>query len=82
MQKEARAQMADWSELTKTREQSRRNMFSRALILAVEEDCLTRKPRDPEKLILIRQLGLPERYPEVQYPSPGNTPDDLENEDL
>jgi hypothetical protein len=57
-------------------------MFSRALLLAVEEDCLTRKPRDPDKHTLMQQLGLPERYPEVQYPSPGNTPDDIDSEEL
>ena len=74
--------MADWSELMKPSERSRRHLFSRSLLLAMEEDCLTRKPRDPEKHNLMLQLGLPERYPEVQYPSPGNTPRDLEDEDL
>ena len=74
--------MADWTELMKPEELSRRQIFSRALLMAVGEECLTRKPRDPDKHNLMHQLGLPERYPEVQYPSPGNTPDDLENEEL
>jgi hypothetical protein len=73
--------MADWTELKDPEGQARRKLFSRSLLMAVAEDCLTRKPRDPDKLNLMHQLGLPERYPEVQYPSPGNTPEDLENEE-
>jgi hypothetical protein len=63
-------------------ERSRRHLFSRSLLLAISEDYLTRKPRDPDKHNLMRQLGLPERYPEAQYPSPGNTPEDLESDEL
>lgn len=74
--------MADWTELMKPEKRSKRHIFSRALLLAVDEECLTRKPRDPEKHVLMKQLGLPERYPEVQYPSPGNTPDDLDDEEV
>ncbi len=74
--------MADWTELMSREARLERGAFSRSLIEAIEPDCLTRKPRDPLKRDLMRQLGLPERYPEVQYPSPGNTPDDLESEEL
>lgn len=73
--------MADWTELTDYEARRSRRLFSRSLILAVEEDCITRKPRDDVKRALMRQMGLPERYPEVQYPSPGNSPDDLEIEE-
>jgi hypothetical protein len=74
--------MADWAELIKTEDRIQRRLFSRTILLAVTADCLTRKPRDPEKRNLMLQLGLPERYPEVQYPSPGNTPEDLDSEDI
>jgi hypothetical protein len=74
--------MADWSELMKPEKRSERGRFSTSLLTAMEPDCLTRKPRDPLKRDLMRQLGLPERYPEVQYPSPGNTPPDLDDEDI
>jgi len=74
--------MANWTELMNSEERSKRHILSRAILLAVAEDCLTRKPRDPVKRSLMRQLGLPERYPEVQYPSPGNTPDDLSEDEI
>lgn len=65
--------MADWSKLMAPEERSKRRMLARSLLLAVNEDCMTRKPRDPVKRDLMRQLGLPERFPEVQYPSPERT---------
>jgi hypothetical protein len=74
--------MADWSELMKPDERLKRRILARSLLLAVEEDCMTRKPRDPAKRDLMRQLGLPERYQEVQYPSPGNTPPEIYEEEL
>lgn len=70
----------DWAKLMSHENRSKRGMFSQALIMAIGHECLTRKQRDPLKRDLMRQLGLPERYPEVRYPSPGNTPDDLEDD--
>jgi len=74
--------MKDWSEILNSEQRKARKKFSRELLGAIGSDCLTRKPRDPEKRIIMRQLGLPERYPEVQYPSPGNTPENIEKEDI
>ncbi len=74
--------MADWSELMSAEKRAERLRFSTELIASMDRDCLTRKPRDPVKLKLMRRLGLPVRYAEVQYPSPGNTPDDLEDDDF
>lgn len=72
--------MTDWEELMKPDRRSERGEFSRSLIDAVDVECLTRKLRDPDERQLMQTLGLPERYPEVNYPSPGNTPDDLDDE--
>ncbi len=70
----------DWNILMETDTRRERRHFSRNLLNAVDSDCLTRKPRDPVKHEFMLQLGLPEKYPEVQYPSPGNTPEDLDND--
>ena len=72
--------MTDWNEIMKPEKRSERGEFSGSLIKAVDAECLTRKPRDPDKRQLMQTLGLPERYSEVSYPSPGNTPDDLDEE--
>ena len=74
--------MTDWSGIMAHEERLKRREFSKALMESVGEDCLTRKPRDPEKRKIMARLGLPDKFPEVQYPSPGNTPDDLYSEDI
>jgi hypothetical protein len=74
--------MADWSELMADHERAKRGEFSRSLLMNVDLVCLTRKPRDPVKRRIMHRLGLPERYPEVQFPSPGNTPEDLYDEEI
>ncbi len=72
--------MTDWEKLMKPERRSERGEFSRSLIETVDVECLTRKLRDPAERQLMQTLGLPERYLEVNYPSPGNTPDDLDDE--
>lgn len=74
--------MDKWTGLMSKEAREKRGRFSKTLIANMDPDCLTRKPRDPEKRELIYQLGLPDRYREVQYPSPGNTPDDLDDFDI
>lgn len=74
--------MVDWTELMSKVTRAKRGEFSQALMKGIAPDCLTRKPRDPDKKALILQLGLPDRYTEVQHPSPGNTPADLYDEDI
>ncbi|HEX9743936.1 MAG TPA: hypothetical protein VGB30_00780 [bacterium] len=61
--------MTEWETLMADEDRFRRKTFARALLMAVDEDCLTRKPRDPSKETLMKQLGLPERYPEVDTKS-------------
>jgi hypothetical protein len=72
----------NWAELMSKEAREKRGEFSRALLKGIASDCLTRKPRDPDKKSLIHQLGLPDRYTEVQHPSPGNTPDDLDDDEI
>ena len=74
--------MKNWSDILEPRKRRKREKNSSAIMEAIESACLTRKQRDPVKRDLMRQLGLPERYPEVQYPSPGNTPNNLEDEEV
>ncbi|MCX6646697.1 MAG: hypothetical protein NTY09_10110 [bacterium] len=74
--------MVDWTEFMTKEARENRGEFSQALMKGIASDCLTRKPRDPEKRKLVRQLGLPDRYVEVQHPSPGNTPEDLYDKDI
>jgi len=57
--------MSKWDKFMDEEKRFQRKTFSRSLLLAVDEDCLTRKARDAGKRKLMRQLGLPERYPEV-----------------
>ncbi|MFH1675677.1 MAG: hypothetical protein ABIC40_01545 [bacterium] len=70
------------SEFMKAVSREKRRNFSRAIMGSIDEDCMTRKPRDPVKRDLMRHLGLPERFREANYPSPGNTPPDLYEGDL
>ena len=74
--------MTDWTSQFTPIERKNRAEFSVSLIEAMDMEFLTRKPRDEVKRELMKQLGLPERYTEVQYPSPGNTPSDLYERDL
>ena len=74
--------MPDWTEIIKPEVRQRRREFSRGIMESVGPACLTRKPCDPEKRKLMIRLGLRDKFPEVQYPSPGNTPDDLYSEDI
>lgn len=60
--------MADLENIMDEENRFRRKTFARSLLMAVDEDCLTRKPRDEYKRCLMHQLGLPERYPEVEKP--------------
>ena len=74
--------MADWTKHISKEEREKRGEFSQEIIKLIPDKYLTRKPRDPEKKALILQLGLPDRYLAVQHPSPGNTPDDLNDDDI
>jgi hypothetical protein len=80
MPKANRVTQKNWTDILDPIIRKKREKFSAELLDAVGEECLTRKHRDPVKRELMRQLGLPERYIEVQYPSPGNTPEDIEND--
>jgi len=74
--------MTNWQEILADENRQKRAEFSQALLELLDDDCLTRKPRSATKRDLMLQLGLVEKFREVQYPSPGNTSPDLDLEEI
>ena len=74
--------MTNWQRALSKKNRRNHAEFSHALLKLLDCDCLTRKPRSSTKRDLMKQIGLPEKFSEVQYPSPDNTPADLELKEI
>ena len=74
--------MTDWQEQLSVKNRDSNARFSKELLEHLENECLTRKPRSRTKRKLMSQLGLHEKFAEVQHPSPGNTPPDIDKEEI
>jgi len=72
--------MTDYTEILDGENRKKRHELAAGIFTSIPDDCRTRKSRDPVKRELMLQLGFPGIFKEVQYPSPGNTPDDLDED--